>query len=153
TPDLALAASYCYDVEGIYLFTGGAAGGYGIIPREQINPKYLLGLLNSRLLDWFLHQISTTFRGGYFSYESRFIKQLPIRLIDFSNPAEKKLHDDLVALVDVMLTLHQRLQKAVGAEREQLQRQIEKTDREIDWLVYKLYGMTEKEQMIVETKS
>jgi len=153
TPDLALAASYCYDVEGIYHFTGGAAGGYGILPKEQINPKYLLGLLNSRLLDWFLHQSSTTFRGGYFSYESRFIKQLPIRLIHFTNPAEKKLHDDLVALVDVMLALHQRLPKAVGAEREQLHRQIEKTDREIDGLVYKLYGVSDAEAILVETKS
>ncbi len=152
TPDFALSASYCYDAEGTYYFTGGAAGGYGIIPKEQVNPKYLLGLLNSRLLDWFLHQISTTFRGGYFSYEARFIKHLPIRLIDFSNPAEKKLHDDLVALVDVMLALHRRLQQAVGAEQEQLHRQIEKTDREIDKLVYQLYGTTEKEQMFVETK-
>lgn len=150
TPDLALSASYCYDSEGTYYFTGGAAGGYGIIPRDQIHPKYLLGLLNSHLLDWFLHLISTPFRGGYFSYEARFIKQLPIRLIDFSNPAEKKLHDDLVALVDVMLTLHHRLQQAVGAEHEQLQRQIEKTDREIDSLVYKLYSITDAERIIVE---
>jgi hypothetical protein len=153
TPDLATSASYCYDAEGTYYFTGGTAGGYGIIPRDHINPKYLLGLLNSRLVNWFLHQVSTTFRGGYFSYEARFVKQLPIHLIDFSNSAEKKWYDDLVVLVDVMLALHQCLQKAVGTEREQLQRQIEKTDREIDGLVYELYGITDAERIIVEGKS
>ena len=57
--------------------------------KEDIDPKYLLALLNSRLLDWFHHQGSTRFRGGYFSYESRFIKNLPIRIIDFNNPKEK----------------------------------------------------------------
>lgn len=36
---------------------------------------------------------------------------------------------------------------------DQLQRQIDKTNREIDGLAYKLYGVTEKERMIVETKS
>jgi hypothetical protein len=92
-------------------------------------------------------------RGGFYRTFPQFLGQLPIRLIDFSSPADKKLHDDLVALVDVMLALHQRPQNAAGAEREQLQRQIEKTDREIDALVYKLYHITDAERIIVENKS
>ena len=39
---------------------------------------------------------------------------------------------------------------AKGSKKDQLQRQIEKTDREIDDLVYKLYGITEKEREIIE---
>jgi hypothetical protein len=150
TPDLASGASYCYDAEGIYYFTGGAAGGYGILPQNNINPKYLLAILNSRLLDWFQHQGSTRFRGGYFSYESRFIKNLPICIIDFNDQNQKKLHDDLVKLVDVMLDLRKRERGTKGHELEQLKRQIEKTDREIDERVYELYGITEKERRIIE---
>jgi len=150
TPDLASSASYCYDAEGAYYFTGGAAGGYGIIPKKSINPKYLLALLNSPLLDWAHHQTSTRFRGGYFSYESRFIKNLPIRIIDSKNFREKRLHDDLVKLVDVMLDLRKQEQKAEGHELEQLRRQIEKTDHEIDERVYELYGITEKERKLIE---
>jgi len=150
TPDLASSASYCYDSEGTYYFTGGAAGGYGILPKESINAKYLLGLLNSCLLDWFHHQSSTRFRGGYLSYESRFIKSLPIRAIDFKNPKEKKFHDDLVELVGVMLDLRKREQKGEGQELELLKRQIEKTGREIDERVYELYGVTEDEKRLVE---
>ena len=41
-------------------------------------PKYILGLLNSKLLEWFIRQTATQMRGGYYSYESRFIKNLPI---------------------------------------------------------------------------
>jgi type I restriction-modification system DNA methylase subunit len=150
TPDFASLASYCYDVKGTYYFTGGAAGGYGILPKNSINSKYLLALLNSRLLDWFHHQGSTRFRGGYFSYESRFIKNHPIRIIDFNNPKDKGLHDDLVKLVDVMLDLRKREQKAEGHELEQLKRQIEKADNEIDERVYELYGITEKEKKLME---
>ena len=150
TPDFALSASYCYDPEGTHYFTGGAAGGYGILSKKNINPKYLLALLNSCLLDWFHHQGSTRFRGGYFSYESRFIKNLPIRIIDLKNPKEKEFHDDLVKLVDVMLDLRKREQKAEGHELEQLKRQIKKTDREIDERVYELYGVTGKEKELVE---
>lgn len=40
----------------------------------------------------------------------------------------------------------------MGAERDQLQRQIEKTDREINALVYKLYRITDAERIIVEAK-
>jgi type I restriction-modification system DNA methylase subunit len=150
TPDIAASASYCYDSNGEYYFSGGAAGGYGILPKKDINPKYILALLNSRLLDWFHHQGSSRFRGGYFSYESRFIKSLPIRTIDFSNPREKELHDDMVKLVEVMLDLRRREQKAVGHELEQLKRQIEKTDREIDERIYELYGISNMEKKLID---
>jgi len=38
----------------------------------------------------------------------------------------------------------------MGGKKMQIQRQIEKTDREIDDLVYKLYGITEEERKIIE---
>ena len=60
-------------------------------------------------------------------------------------------HDRLVALVERMLELHKRLASArASADREMYQRQIEATDREIDQLVYELYGLTEGEIEIVE---
>ena len=50
-----------------------------------------------------------------------------------------------------MLDLHKRLPKASTAhEKELIQRRIDATDKEIDRLVYDLYGLTEKEIRIVE---
>jgi hypothetical protein len=51
-----------------------------------------------------------------------------------------------------MLELHKRLHapETSAADRELLQRQIAATDREIDRLVYDLYGLTEEEIAIVE---
>ena len=63
---------------------------------------------------------------------------LPIRPINFSDPADVARHDRMVSLVEQMLELHKRLAAASQADREMYQRQIDATDREIDRLVYEL---------------
>ena len=56
----------------------------------------------------------------------------------------------LVALADSMLSLHKRLAQKLPNCREQLQREIGATDRQIDQLVYQLYGLTADGIRIVE---
>lgn len=156
TPAIANQASFTHDKEGIYYFVGsggGGGGGYGIILKPQeTSPIYVLGLLNSRALDWYLKQISSRFRGGYFAYNKQYIERLPIRRIDFSNPQDVKLHDRMVELVERMLELHKRLKDAVGEEKKDLERKIARADQQIDELVYELYGITEEEREIIEGK-
>jgi type I restriction-modification system DNA methylase subunit len=151
TPDLAMRASFSLDEEGKIFFTGGAAGGYGILVKSIYSRGYILGLLNSTLLDWFEHKKATTFRGGYFSYESRFIKDLPIQMIDWDNPEDVAFHDKIVGLVEKILKLHENLASTkVPTEKEMIQRQVNATDKQIDNLVYKLYNLTDVEIKIVE---
>ncbi|MCK4376238.1 MAG: hypothetical protein KAX19_12945 [Candidatus Brocadiae bacterium] len=57
----------------------------------------------------------------------------------------------MIALADRMLALHERLAETkLPHDRNVLQRQIEATDRNIDLLVYELYGLSEDEIEIVE---
>jgi len=64
--------------------------------------------------------------------------------------ADAARHDKMVALVDRMLELHHKLAAAsIPADKELYQRQIVATDRQIDALVYELYGLTEEEIGIV----
>ena len=57
----------------------------------------------------------------------------------------------MVGLVERMLALHEQLADAkINQEKTILQRQLDATDRQIDQLVYELYGLTEKEIKIVE---
>jgi hypothetical protein len=108
--------------------------------------KYVLGVLNSALLNFY-------FANTFIDYNIKptYLQQLPIRTVNFSDPIDKARHDDMVALVERMLDLHKRLPAAKTAqERTVLQRQIETTDRQIDSLVYDLYGLTSEEQEIVE---
>ncbi|MCS3697192.1 BREX-1 system adenine-specific DNA-methyltransferase PglX [Salinibacter ruber] len=99
TPDFADVASYAFDESGERYFTGGAAGGYGILVDPPHSPWYALALLNSRLLDRILKTVSSTFRGGWYSYESRFIKHLPIRQVEFTTPEDER-EDHVAALLD-----------------------------------------------------
>ncbi len=153
---LASKSSITFDNDGVYYFMGGGnAGGYGLTLKSASREDYLyvLSLLNSTLLDFNLRKISSPFRGGFFSYARRYIEKLPIRLIDFDNPAEKKMHDGLVTLADRMLELNRRLapvRNTDGNEKDELVREIKRTDEEIDNLVYDLYGLSEEERKIVE---
>ena len=118
---------------------------------ENYSREYILGLLNSKLLEWFIHQIATTMRGGYYSYDLCFIKNLPIRSINFKDQDEASLHDSIVKLVEHMLKLNKDNKSArTPQDKEFIQRQIDATDKQIDKLVYELYGLTEDEIKIVE---
>jgi len=151
---ISLLGRYAYDDTGLYFSGGGNGPYYGIRWKEQDNPHslhYLQALLNSRLVDWYLHQISSPFRGGYWSYGKRFIEQLPFHNINFTNPGDKSRHDKMVELVEQMLTLHKQLAAAkTPDDKTRLQRQIDATDHQIDQLVYELYGLTDNEIRIVE---
>ncbi len=58
----------------------------------------------------------------------------------------------MVALVDRMLELNKKKHsgKLAPSDLDRLEREIVSTDREIDELVYELYGITEEERAIVE---
>jgi len=57
----------------------------------------------------------------------------------------------MISLVEYMLELHKQLTAAKSAhEKTTIQRQIDATDRQIDELVYELYGMGEEERRVVE---
>ncbi|HJQ30445.1 MAG TPA: hypothetical protein VJ827_13985, partial [Rubrobacter sp.] len=110
-----------------------------------------LGLLNSTLLWWFLYNTGNVLRGGYFRFKTNYLHPFPIHTIDFSDPEDVARHDRMVWLVERMLELHERLAGVrIGRERTIIGHQISATDRQIDQLVYELYGLTDEEIRIVE---
>ncbi len=133
-------------------FVTGTAGVTSIIPKNIAeNISYLLGILNSNLLSFFATHHSPIFQGAYYKFSAPYLKQLPIRTIDFTDSADVARHDKLVALVERMLTLHQQRAAAQTETDQQIfQRQIDATDKMIDALVYELYGLTEEEIALVE---
>jgi len=110
--------------------------------------KYLLGILNSSLSRFILVNTCDKVQAGFYRLKIIYIKQLPIRTIDFSNPTDAARHHTMVGLVGRMLELHKELAEKPGDEG--LKRAIEETDNEIDALVYELYELTDEEIKIVE---
>ncbi len=76
---------------------------------------------------------------------------LPIVIPDLSTKAGRKAHDMLVSLVDAMLHLEKSMAKSrTTLTSDSLNDRIAATDREIDQLVYVLYGLSDKEIALVE---
>jgi len=123
----------------------------GILLDEKYDLLYVLGLLNSKFLQ-FVYTESVKETGRVFpQVKLAKVRTLPFRTIDFSNPSEKSLHDRMVELVSTLLKLHRDLQAAkTDHEKSLIQRQIDATDKQIDQLVYELYSLTEEEIRIVE---
>ncbi len=118
---------------------------------SQINLKYILGLFNSRLLTYYYQKIIPEVGKTFAEVKTVNVGRLPIRTIDFSDPEDVARHDKMVKLVENMLDLNKRLAEAkTGHEKTLLSRQIEATDKQIDALVYELYGLSEEEIAIVE---
>lgn len=75
----------------------------------------------------------------------------PSPCVNFDNKNDCEAHDQILKLVQKILTLNK---QATSAKTPQdttlLQRQITATDKQIDQLVYQLYGLTEEEIALVE---
>ncbi|HLE62117.1 MAG TPA: DNA methyltransferase [Pyrinomonadaceae bacterium] len=145
-PDIAKNPRFVLDTTRVYIANTAYCLGS--------NDLYLLGLLNSKLFWFSIARVSIPFgtRAGEFRYRLiyQYMEKVPIRLINFSDPVDKARHDKMVQLVESMLALHKHKAAArTQAEQEQIQRQIEATDRQIDALVYELYRLTEEEIAVV----
>ncbi|GAA9612054.1 class I SAM-dependent DNA methyltransferase [Helicobacter pylori] len=100
--------------------------------KEREHAKFLVGLLNSRLLDWLFRKTSTNNHVNLYELET-----LPIPQITKSN---QPTADKIIALVDKILQTKEKDPKANTQELE----------KEIDALVYRLYNLTDEEIKIIE---
>lgn len=96
--------------------------------------EYLLGLLNSKLIEFIYKGISSSYRGGYLRFIHQYLEQIPI-----VRPNEND-SKQIESLVDQILT----------AKSEDPDADTCTLEAEIDRLVYELYGLSEEEIGIVE---
>jgi len=154
TPALSKVCNFTMDETGL-LFVTGTAGAYGLTLKQPLDDMdsylYALGLLNSAVTRFCITLMSPLFSGGFYKFNTQYLKRLP-----FPSPAKSTATSSrLATLVHRILDLHQRL-AAKGdlpdSEREQIEREIDHTDREIDDLVYDLYGLTAEERALIEAE-
>ncbi|MGB8345891.1 MAG: TaqI-like C-terminal specificity domain-containing protein [Ktedonobacteraceae bacterium] len=96
-PDIASSCQFAYDADGLY-----SANTTYIMPIEA-DQKYLLSLLNSRLLNFFFRAISARIRGDYLRFFTQYVAQVPIRRVAFTTPLEERaalLQQALVLALD-----------------------------------------------------
>ncbi|GAA6789621.1 class I SAM-dependent DNA methyltransferase [Helicobacter pylori] len=100
--------------------------------KEREHAKFLVGLLNSRLLDWLFRKTSTNNHVNLYELET-----LPIPQITKSNqPTADKITDCAKAILE--------------AKEKDPKANTQKLEKEIDALVYQLYNLTDEEIKIIE---
>ena len=118
-------------------------------PNKDYSIEYLAGLVNSKLLSFIYSELFSGLKmgGGYFQFQAPQIRILPI------STASKDKQDQIGILVRKMSQLYEKLNQIKDKqtdEKARLEKEIQKTDDEIDQEVYRLYGLTKEEQKIIE---
>lgn len=124
---------------------------YNLTSKNKTNLKYILSLLNSKLMSYFLKTKFYNSKKLFPKIPIAYLKKLPIRNIDFSNKTEKSKHDKLVELTEQMLENQKYLQESKSDSDKKMYANIcDLLDNQIDNLVYHLYELTVEEIKVVE---
>jgi adenine-specific DNA-methyltransferase len=135
--EMSLEPSFAYDdkkfytLQTAYIMTGK-------------NLKFVLGLLNSKISKWYMQNLAYSLSEGAQRWIKQYVEQLPLPPITKEN---QPLADQIVQKVDHILSLTQSPDYEINKEKQEKVKVLEK---EIDQLVYKLYGLTEEEIKIIE---
>ena len=121
--------AYTLDTERHYL----PSNGY-ILTSEILPVRFILGLLNSKVLHQYFKYIGVMTAGGAYTLKAATIEAMPI---PDSNMEQQQ---PIIDLVNIILETKKRNQKADTSVEE----------HQIDKLVYALYGLTDEERKIVE---
>jgi adenine-specific DNA-methyltransferase len=122
---------FALDTESHYLSSGGF-----ILITEELNINYLLAILNSNLMKYLFSKIGVMTAGGAFTLKKATIDEFPIKeiLTEQQKPFIEKV-DQILALKNYK----------PDADTSAL-------EREIDFMVYKLYGLTYEEVLVIDTE-
>lgn len=149
TQVLSSRNSFTFDETDNYYFVGGGnAGGYGILLKPIYFKDYywVLCLLNSKLLEFYLKRISTPFQGGFFSYGKRFIEQLPII------EPEKRDKTELSRLGKKMLELgKQNSHESSANSQSEITKETTALEQEMNDLTYEVYGINDSSRKVIES--
>jgi adenine-specific DNA-methyltransferase len=115
-----------------------------VIKTNRFNMKYLTGLLNSKLVAfWLKHK--GKMQGNNYQIDAEPLLNIPLPSLI---PSNQSIADQIIQKVDQILTLTQSEDYDTNQEK---QKKIKKIEKEIDMLVYELYGLDNEEIEIIES--
>ncbi len=128
-----------YDDKQFYTFNSTNC----ILPKTESETelKYLLAILNSQLLNWYYYIRFANKSPLTVNISKTFLEQLPIK------KADRKVQASVIALVDQILAITKDDDYHTNSDK---QAKVKELERQIDQLVYDLYGLTTKEIAVVE---
>ena len=115
-------------------------GKVNILHNFKLDRKFILGVLNSKLINYFYAKkyFASHMQGGAFGFDTLSVGSLPIPKITKAN---QRIVNEIVALVD----------KILESKAKDSTASTKKLESQIDFLVYKLYSLTDEEIKIIES--
>lgn len=140
-PAIVNFAEAAYDVVGYHMIDSV----YGIrkIADIELDDYYILALLNSRLLTFFLMETGTNLRGGYFTMKSAYLEPFPIPDATKLDKSEGSIYHRIIENVKEIIHLRE-------TSPEESTDRVLKLDEEINQGLYELYGLNDEEATIIE---
>lgn len=122
-------------------------------PEGDLDVRYLVGLLNSKLLRFaYVTTIREASQRVFPQVKLGPLGTLPIRALDLRLPNDRKKHDRVVELVDAILAAQRQLRSEKdGTTAEARRLRVRELDADIDRTVFDLYGLTTAEVAQVES--
>ena len=150
TPDIASIPNFTIDRSKSYYHTTTV---YSLIFNQDIKEDYyyLIGILNSKIMWYFLKETGNVLRGNFFRFKTEYLKPFPIKLIDFKNKSEVKIYNDLIQDVKDLFFLNSELSNYnLENQKNQIMNKISFVEKKVNQNIYTLYNLTDKEIEIVE---
>ena len=120
------------------------------IESEVLNLKTLLGILNSKLIQFYLHSVAPLKQGGYYSYSSTFIDSIPLPS-EVSNPNSEEIKELLASVESLLKNNKELITIKLESGKEQIIRKNQFLEEKINTLVYKLYKLSDEEIKLIES--
>ena len=139
TAEIALGCQMTLDTEGEMYHTTKV---YSFVFSASVDEPldYFLGVLNSRVLWFFIKNTGYVLRGGYYTFKTDYLSPFPIP----SSKSKRPPSPEFVSAVE-KAARDVRLAKKADPEAD-----TKEAEHEIDRLVYKLYGLSKKEIAVLE---
>lgn len=121
-----------------------------ILISKEVNHKLILGILNSKLTDFYYYQINPERGEVLAEVKKNHVEQLPLPKINDKNQESNNL---IVSYVEQLLQLKKDLQSEnLESKKNHLESRIGYCENKINELVYRLYELTNEEIKMVEGK-
>lgn len=120
-------------------------------PEGEMDIRYLVGLLNSKVVRFCY--VALTREAGQKAFPQvklGALAKLPLKDVDLTKKRDRKVHDDVVEHVQVLLDLQETLEEADGRKADSVRQRITALDERLDRLVFSLYGLSDDEIALVE---
>lgn len=147
-PDILVSSRFALDEKG-EVFHGPAIHSIVLTKNIRINFFQLLGILNSKIFWFYIANTSTALRGNAYRLTPMYISSFPVKLFTEINKAiylkiEKLVKDSIHAQKQLHF-------KSISENQKKFwEQKVQNLDKNIDQLVYQLYGLTKEEIEIVE---